>query len=319
MQIAGKNTMVPAVDVCGRTVISRGGRVKIASVYEEAVTPGELVSDPAKFISDLKASGLKADVLTFFQRPPDVAPKFPYHHEMDNYAAIDTTDYNGWWNGLSQETRRNSRLAAKRGVEVKIVEFDDELARGIHKLCNESPVRQGKPFWHYGKDFEVVKRDHATLLDRSYFVGAFFQGELIGFIKFVVVDRVGFLLQNLALASHNDKRPSNAMVAKAVELCSQKGLLYFVHDKFTYGNKTDSTLREFKRRNGYRQLDFPRYHIPLTLKGRVYVGLRLYRGAIGLIPTPVLSVLLKVRAYISHKNAAPKEKSEKSDTAPKPK
>jgi hypothetical protein len=101
------------------------------------------------------------------------------------------------------------------------------------------------------------------------------------------------------------------MVAKAVELCSQKGLMFFVHDKFTYGNKTDSTLREFKRRNGYRQLDFPRYYIPLTLKGRIYVGLRLYRGVIGLLPAPVLSALLTVRGWFNRskpKPAAPKEK-----------
>ncbi|HSY18940.1 MAG TPA: hypothetical protein VK815_11425 [Candidatus Acidoferrales bacterium] len=305
IQVAGKPTKVPAADVCGQTVIAKGGRIKMASVLEDAVTPGEHVGDPAKFVEELKRSGLKADVLSFFQRPPDVVPKFPYHHDMDNYAAIDTTNYEAWWNSLSQETRRNSRLAAKRGVEVKIVMFDDELARGIHKLCNESPVRQGKPFWHYGKDFEVIKRDHATLLDRSFFVAAYLQGELIGFIKFVQVDQIGFLLHNLAFASHNDKRPSNAMVAKAVELCSQKGLKYFVHDKFTYGNKTDSTLREFKRRNGYTQVDFPRYYIPLTLKGRIYVGLRLYRGVIGLLPRPVLSCLLTVRGWFNRSKAKP--------------
>ena len=137
IQVVGKPVKVPAAEICGRTVIAKSGRVKIASVLEEAVTPGEHVSDPAKFVEELKRSGLKADVLTFFQRPPDVTPKFPYHFDMDNYAAIDTADYEAWWEGLSQETRRNSRLAAKRGVEVKVVTFDDELARGIHKLCNE--------------------------------------------------------------------------------------------------------------------------------------------------------------------------------------
>src|SRR5579871_5054393 len=119
IQVMGKAVKVPAAEICGRTFIARGGRVKIAAVLEDAVTAGELVSDPAKCVEELKRSGLKADVLSFFQRPPDVTPKFPYHFDMDNYAAIDTTDYNAWWNGLSQETRRNSRLAAKKGVEVK--------------------------------------------------------------------------------------------------------------------------------------------------------------------------------------------------------
>ena len=49
------------------------------------------------------------------------------------------------------------RRAAKRGVIVRVAPFDDEFARGIHKICNEAPGRQGRRFWHYGKDFETVK------------------------------------------------------------------------------------------------------------------------------------------------------------------
>ena len=97
-----------------------------------------------------------------------------------------------WWEKLPQEARKNTRRAAKRGVEVKVVPFDDELARGIHKICNETPVRQGRPFWHYGKDFETVKREHATYLERSEFIGAYFENELIGFIKMVYVDRLAY-------------------------------------------------------------------------------------------------------------------------------
>ena len=55
-------------------------------------------------------------------------------------------------------------------------------------------------------------------------------------------------------------------------------------------------MLEYKRRNGYEPCNFPRYYIPLTLKGKIYVSLRLYRGAVGLIPGPVLHVLLKLRA-----------------------
>ena len=308
----GKLVRVPSVEIEGRTVIARGGKFKLASVFDEAVTPGELVKNPETFVAALKASGLKADVLTFFQRPPDVTPKFPHHYDWDNYAVIDTTSYEAWWEKLPQEARKNTRRAAKRGVEVKVVSFDDELVRGIQKLCNESPVRQGKPFWHYGKDFETIKRDHATYLDRSEFIGAYFEGELIGFIKMAYVDRLGFIFHILAMNAHNDKRPINALVAKAVEVCSQKGLKYFVHDKYTYGNKKQSSLLEFKRRNGYEQIDYPRYYIPLTFKGRIVVALRLYRGAIGLLPGPVLTALLTVRGWFnrSKEKGAPAPKEE---------
>jgi hypothetical protein len=293
-------------------VIAKGGRIKTASIMDDIVAPGELVKDPDTFVADLKQSGLKADVLTFFQRPPDVAPKFKHHFEWDNYAAVDTTNFDAWWEKLPQEARKNTRRSAKRGVIVKSVPYDDALAQGIHKLCNESPVRQGKPFWHYGKDFETVKREHGTFLERSEFIGAYYQDELIGFIKMVYVDRIAFILHILAFNSHYDKRPLNALLTKAVEICSQKGVGYFVYDKYVYGNKKDSSLVEFKRRNGFEQINFPRYYLPLTLKGKIYVGLRLYRGAVGLIPGPVLNTLLKVRdKFYSRKgNAAPAKTEE---------
>ena len=298
VRVSGKNTLVPAAEIFGRTVVAKGGGVKEASILDDQLAPGELVTDPTAFVTALKASGLKADYLTFFQRPPETAPKFKLHFEMDNYAVVDTTNYEGWWEKLPQEARKNTRRSAKRGVVVKSVPYDDALAQGIHKLCNESPVRQGKPFWHYGKDFETVKREHGTFLDRSEFVAAYFQDELIGFIKMVYVDRLAVILHIIAFNSHYDKRPLNALITKAVEICSQKGVGYFVYGNYIYGNKKDSSLVEFKRRNGFEQIDFPRYYVPLTFKGKIFVALRLYRGVVGLLPGPAINLLLKIRDRI---------------------
>ena len=295
IRVSGKNTLVPTAEICGRTVIVKSGSIKIASVLDELVTEGELVKDPDQFVVELKQSGLRADVLTFFQRPPDVTPKFKLHLEWENLAVVDTTSFEAWWEKLPQEARKNTRRSAKRGVVVKSVPYDDALAQGIHKLCNESPVRQGKPFWHYGKDFETVKREHGTFLERSEFIGAYFQDELIGFVKVVYVDRLAVILHILAFNSHYDKRPLNALITKTVEICAQKGVGYFVYGNYIYGNKKDSSLVEFKRRNGFEPLNFPRYYIPLTLKGKIYVALRLYRGVVGLLPGPVLNLLLKIR------------------------
>src|SRR5262249_5934053 len=156
--VSGKKTPVPAVEIGGRTVIARGGGVRTAVIFNEEVEEGELVKEPESFVAELKRSGLKADVLTFFQRPPDVKPKCLLRVEWENDAVVPVTTFDAWWEKLPQEARKNTRRATKRGVDVKAVSFDDELARGIHKICNESPVRQGKPFWHYGKDFETIKR-----------------------------------------------------------------------------------------------------------------------------------------------------------------
>ena len=304
IRIKGRQTRVPCVEVEGRTVIAVGGRVKVASVFDDDVTEGELVKNPATFIPALKRSGLKADVLTFFQRVPDSAPKFPFHHTPDNYAVVPITTFAAWWDALPQEARKNARRAAKRGVEVKAVPFDDELVRGIKKIFDESAVRQGREFWHYGKDHATVKMEQGTYVERSEYIGAYFEGELIGIVKFVYVDRLAYLLTIIGMNAHWDKRPMNAMVAKAIEVCAQKKAGYFVYGNYIYGNKTDSSLVEFKRRNGFVQADFPRYYVPLTLKGKIFVALRLYRGLSGMLPAPVLAAAWRVREMVYRRKKA---------------
>jgi hypothetical protein len=298
IRVRGKTTFVPSVTIDGRTVIRTGKWLKTAVIRDQDFVEGELLKDPAPFLQTLKYSDLKADLFTFLQRPPEVSPRFNYHFELDNYAAVAISTFENWWESVPQETRKNVRRAAKRGVTVKTVPFNDELAGGIHKLCNETPVRQGKPFWHFGKDFETVKREHATYLERSDFIGAFFENELIGFIKIVYVDRLAQILHILAANAHQDKRPINALISKAVEICAQKRVGYFVYGQYAYGNKTQSSLVELKRRNGFERVDFPRYYVPLTPKGKIAVALRLYRGIVGLLPAPILKTAVTTRDWL---------------------
>jgi hypothetical protein len=148
-----------------------------------------------------------------------------------------------------------------------------------------------------------VKRDHAAYLERSDFVAAYFKDELIGFIKMVHVDRVAFILHILASNAHYDKRPINALIARAVEICALKGAGYFVYDQYVYGNKTHSSLVELKRRNGFEPVNFPRYYVPLSWKGKIAVALRLHRGAVGLLPAPVLKMAIAARDWLYEKRA----------------
>src|SRR5690348_8404492 len=92
-RIKGKNFQVPAAEIEGRMVIVTGHRFKTASVRDENVTEGELVRDPQVFVNSLRRSGLQADILTFFQRPPDVQPKFSYPVEWENYAVVPITTF----------------------------------------------------------------------------------------------------------------------------------------------------------------------------------------------------------------------------------
>ncbi len=307
IRVKGKTTFVPSAQIQGRTVIVTGNWLKQAAIHDQDMVEGELVANPGDFIAALKRSGINADYFTFFQRPPDIAPKFKFHFDWDNYAAVRITTFDAWWESLPQETRKNVRRSAKRGMAVRSAPYDEELARGIHKLYNEAPMRQGKPFWHFGKDFDTIKREHATYLERSEFIGAYYQDELIGFIKMVYVDQIAFILHILAANAHYDKRPINALIARAVEVCVGRQIKYFVYDHYVYGNKTDSSLVELKRRNGFEQINFPRYYVPLTWRGKLAVSLRLYRGLVGLLPAPILKRALAVRNFLYCRRPLPSD------------
>ena len=101
----------------------------------------------------------------------------------------------------------------------------------------------------------------------------------------------------------------NALLAKAVEVCSQKGITHLVYGKYSYGSNPNTPLAEFKRRNGFEQMNFPRYFVPLTLKGRLALMLKLHRSLTQLLPPGVAAFLIKIRAKLAS-TAAPKIGSE---------
>jgi len=297
IRIAGKTLYVPSADIRGRTVVVTGNCFRIAAVKDEEVVQGETIDDPAAFIEGMRKSPLRADILTFAQKLPEITPKYDYDFEWDNCAVVPITSFNDWWeNRLPQESRKNVRRAAKRGVTVKIAEFNDEFVKGIQGIYNETPIRQGRRFWHFGKDFDTVRRENATYLDRSEFLGAYLNDELIGFIKIIYVDRMATLMQILARNEHQDKRPINALLAKAVELCGKKGISFLLYGKYVYDRNKKSPLTEFKRRNGFEEIRFPRYFLPLSAKGTIAIKLGVHKGAKGLIPVPVLNLLKSLRA-----------------------
>lgn len=301
IRIKGRDTVVPSVEIAGRTIISTGNLLKVAQIFDEELVEGEAVPNPRAFIADLRASPLKADVFTFAQRPPDTTPKFTETLEWDNWAVATTSSFQDWWEKLPQESRKNVRRAAKKGVSVRSIPFDVDLVRGIQGIYDETPIRQGKKFWHYGKDFATVKMENETYLQRSEFIGAFYEEKLIGFIKIIYVDRIAMLIQILAKNEHHDKRPMNALLAHTMEICERRNISCLVYGKYIYGAKNDSSLTEFKRRNGFKQADFPRYYIPLSLKGRMAIPLGLHHGLASLLPKYVKDSLLNSRAWLVRK------------------
>jgi len=288
---------VPLINAAGHELIVSGRFLKVAGVRDAEWLDGSGVEDPELCITALKRSPIRPDVFRFAQPLGDPEPKHKYPLDWDNVAAVPITSYADWWeNRLTQVSRKNVRRAQRRGVVARVVPFDDPLVRGIMQIYNETPIRQGRRFWHYGKDFDTVKRENSSFLDRSEFVAAYFQDELIGFIKIVFANRVGRIMQILSMNQHADKRTPNALIAKAMEVCCERGASYFVYGKYVYDSKEDSPLIEFKRRNGFEQVMIPTYNVPLTLKGRMALALRLHLGVKRMLPKRLLSVLRNARA-----------------------
>jgi hypothetical protein len=297
IRVGGKTIKVPSTRIRDRRIIVTGKWTKIAAVQDEDFTEDEAVDDPEVFITMLKEGQLKADIFTFAQKLPEVTPRYGYHLEWENVAAIPITSFTEWWNNrVSTHLRKDVRRAQKRGVIVRLVEFNDQFVRGIMEIYNETPVRQGRAFWHYGKDFDTVKRETITYLERSDFLGAYFGEELIGFIKIVYVGDLACLMQIISKTEHYDKRPANALIARAIEVCDTKACTYLTYGKYTYGKRIKSSLIDFKRRNGFEEIYLPRYYIPLTSKGKIVLRLKLHHGIRGILPESVLSVLRNARS-----------------------
>ena len=195
-------------------------------------------------------------------------------------------------------TRKNVRRSQKRGVTVSVMPLDDAMIRQVHQLYGQIQVKQGSQFAHFGKDFETVKREISTFSDRCEFIGAFHENTLIGFIKMVYMGKVAGLMHIVTRNEDYDKRPANALVTKAVQVCEEKGMSHLIYGKYSYGNKTNSSLTEYKRRNGFIKMEFPRYFVPLSLKGELIIRLRLHRGLLGILPCEIINLLLIMRSWL---------------------
>jgi hypothetical protein len=286
------------VRIGDREVVIEGKWLKVARIFDECWIEGQPVEAPEAFLASLKRYGARSDLFTFTQALPETDRKFDYTVEWDNLAVAPTTDFSTWWEGLPQESRKNVRRAERRNLVVRAVEFNNDLVRGIKGIYDETPIRQGRRFWHYGKDLETVKRENFSYLERSQFIGAYYKDELVGFLKMVYVGPTARIMQILAKNCHFDKRPVNALLAKAVEICSKRTTASLIYGQYIYDKKADSPVTEFKRRNGFHQLLLPRYYIPLSLKGRVALATRLHRGLKALLPGRVLSALLVIRQSV---------------------
>ncbi len=271
-----------------KEIIVKGTWIKTAILKDEWF---DHVEDPEAFIGKMKAQHVRADLLTFWQRLPETKPLFPYYREVDPAAVIPLKGYEHWFNHqIERSSRKAVRKAEKSGVFVKVVDLHDEFIRGVTEIFNETPVRQGRPYENYGKDFETVKRELMKDRHRSDFIGAYFEEELIGFIQLGNTGVSAIPFGMVSKVVHRDKAPQNAMLAKAIEVCDKKGIPCLL-----YGKWLSDSLGDFKRHNGCEKVDLPRYYVPLTVKGAVALRLGLHHGLAAVLPENTKNKLKNLR------------------------
>ena len=297
ISVKGEWVTVPALHFHGINIVAKGRWIRVATVHDEEWLETEL-QNPQECIKSLKeqeSHKLRADIFTFSQKPSSTVPRYAYPMEPDSVAAAHFTSFNAWWEKLPQETRKNVRRSQKRGVVTEVRKFDAGLLKAISEVNNDSPMRQRERNIYYRRSLEQVRKDYGSFVDRSDFICASVGPEIVGFLKLVYRGEVASILNFTPKASHSDKRPANALIAKAVELCAAKGISYLTYGKYNYGNKGDSPLRQFKIRNGFEEILVPRFYAPLTNWGRICVSLKLHRGLLGLLPHHLISAAIAAR------------------------
>jgi hypothetical protein len=213
--------------------------------------------------------------------------------ELDSMAALPIKSYSFWCEKqIDRKARNKVRKAQKKGVTVRMASFDDAFVRGMTSIFNETPIRQGRRFLHYGKDFETIKRQFSRFLFREEIFGAYLGEELVGFIFLADVGRYAFLGQIISKIAYRDLAPNNALLAKAVERCAAKGFPYLV-----YALWLDDSLGDFKRSNGFQRFDVPRYFVPLTPIGKLALKVGLHRGWREAVPKQIGKPLKKLRKH----------------------
>ena len=257
--------------------------------YQLTITPTrELVEELGK---------RNVDVFTFIERKwccPIENPSKSWLKAEDNIGLLRVTTYDEWVKLIGKKTRNMIRKAEKSGVKIEVVEPSEKLAEGIWKIYNETPIRQERAFPHYGESMQTIKKGVLSAQDCT-FIGAFFQDELAGFIQLIYGNNIAIISQILSLQKFWDKAVNNALVAKTVEVCANRGKRWLMYGRM--GNHP--SLDKFKQNNGFIKFNLNRYFISLTRKGKIAIKMGLHRDIQDVVPQSIKKSLIPIYNWLS--------------------
>ena len=248
-----------------------------------------------RFLEKLAERGV--DIFTFPERKwccPITNPPQGWLTAEDNIALLKIVPYADWLNTVGKKTRNMIRKAEKSGVKTEVAEPTAKLAEGIWRIYNETPVRQGRAFSHYGVGLRDIKLQ-VNSASADTFISATLEGELVGFVQLVHGDKITVMAQILSLQKYWDKAVNNSLVAKAVEVCAAQGEPWLMYGRM--GNHP--SLDNFKQSNGFTKYTLSRFYVPLTARGRLAAKLGLNREAKDALPNFLKGPLFPVFNWVS--------------------
>jgi hypothetical protein len=252
----------------------------------------EFLEKPSSLVEKMKDQRPAVDLFTFLQEAHLPQPEFPFHRETVSASLLTLKCFDDWWKELHFKARNKARKAQKTGVELREVALDDDFVRGVEKIYNESPLRQGRKFTHYGKDLTTIRNDLGSFPEKTIFIGAYFNGELIGFMKLFEGNGILRIIHIIATFAHRDKCVMDALIAQAAKICDEKRISY-LH----YGDWASRGLGVFRIKYNFQRHDCPRYFVPLTPRGKFMLNYQLHRPLRERLPQSWADRLVTVRNH----------------------
>jgi hypothetical protein len=276
--------------------INKKGFVKIAKLYEENEYLHNLVPSNS-FFEKLKEREI--DICTFIERKwccPISNPQREWLKTKDNIALLEVIPYKEWLEKIGKKTRNMIRKAEKSDIKTSIIEPSEELALGMWKVFNETPIRQGRHYSNYGISLDAIRGGvMASRKTGDTFIAAYFKDEFVGFVQLRYGDNIVVMSEILSLQKFWDKAVNNALIAKAIEVCAAKNDKWLMYGRM--GNHP--SLDNFKVNNGFTKFNLIRYYVLLTNKGRIAGKFSLHREVKDALPQSLKGPLIPVFNWVS--------------------
>jgi hypothetical protein len=266
--------------------------------YSIAACPFEYiykVEPTPELLTDLRRRGV--DLFTFIQRKfVQETTKYHFHSENEDIAVMKIDSYDDWWTKTLRKNERQSvKKAKKSGVEVRKVEVNEDFLKGVQRIYNETPHREGRRYSGYGLSIEHLREKFRDIGD-SDILGAYIDSHLIGLLWLTYGDRTAMFRSFVSFLRHRNKCPNNALIAEAVRSCHKRNISFLVYGNH-YGFLPNLDL--FREHQGFRRTPLTRYFVPLSRNGQLAIQLGIHRKLEYSLPRTVEKALLKLYNPVS--------------------